>query len=267
MRIIQTIVTNTLFQRLVSKQRLSRFVGWLANRKLPDFILNWLIQKFVKSYPIRLENILIPDGGFKTFNAFFTRKLKLTAGLFHANFCSPVEGQVSQYGEIHNQSLYQMKGNLFSLQKLCDHKITNNFSHFITIYLSPANYHRVHAPCDLQIQAIHHIAGDAWSTSASSLARVEEVYCKNHRILLECETIFGNIVLILVGAILVNHIHLAVCETPDAGNSAAFVRPIVVQKGAEIGYFSLGSTVMILSNFAFRNIAWGEINLGEELKK
>jgi phosphatidylserine decarboxylase len=195
---------------------------------------------------------------YQHFNAFFTRELKAGArpqpegaGIL----TSPCDGHISELGEIDGERLFQAKGQYYSLQQLlADDPACEQFigGSFITIYLSPRDYHRVHMPLSGQLQRMIHVPGKLFSVAPYTVRHVPALFARNERVVSIFETGLGPVAQILVGAMLV-----ASMETVWAGEvTPSKVRDVTVtdysdtdirlQRGDEMGRFNMGSTVILV---------------------
>jgi phosphatidylserine decarboxylase len=250
MQVLNKILVSKKFQKLVNKNKISRFFGWLAGKEIPHFILKSIINKFIKSYHIKIEDFNFDIHKVKTFNQFFSRQFKPGVRSFGSGIASPVEGFLAAYGTIDQGMMFQVKGNNYFLSELTGNdEFSSNCTSFCTIYLSPADYHRVHAPFDLKITSLKYIPGDLFSTSRGTLESQKNVYCRNERIVLKGNCEHGFFFLILVGAIVVGKIKLKfdTIETNQkkSATNKNFVPPIQLRKGEELGWFEMGSTVIL----------------------
>jgi len=248
-----------LFQYLLPKHWLTAFVYWLARIRVPA-VKNALIRGFLKLFDVELEDVKgrVPED-FATFNEFFVRELKDGARPVDPNptaIVSPADGTLSQAGTLRGNLILQAKGLDYSLEDLlaADIDKAREFSGgaFATIYLAPYNYHRVHAPMDGELVAAHYVPGDLFSVNSKTASHVPGLFSRNERLNLHFQTAVGPMVVVLVGALNVGSI-----STPWSGEirprksgvveridvSAA---PREVRKGDLLGWFNMGSTVIVL---------------------
>jgi phosphatidylserine decarboxylase len=268
MNLIQRSVTSTKFQKLVNQKKLSAGFGRLSNSNMPKFILKKVIKKYVKAYKIDLSEYEIDVNRPTTFNSFFIRKLKDGQRTFEGLISSAAEGYVAAYGAIKQNQLFQIKGKEYDLEEILAKKENFPNGSFITIYLSPADYHRVHAPFDCTITQIEAIPGKLYSVNRKTIEKIDKIYCKNERVILKGSSEFGNFYLVLVGAIVVGKIKLAITDKPLKFNMVHDVN-IEVKRGQEMGHFELGSTILlIMDNDMLANLPFEEhqrIILGEKI--
>jgi len=245
-------------QYFLPKKLLSRGVGKLASAKLGKFT-SFLIKNFINYYNVDLKDAEITDiSRYETFNAFFTRALKKGARPIVAEskaLAHPADGTVSEFGEIYKDAVLQAKGHYYSLQALLggdekDSRIFENGS-FMTTYLSPKDYHRVHMPFDGKLEKMIFVPGELFSVNPLTARNVDNLFAKNERVICFFKNEkLGNFAVILVGATIVASIEtvFAGVVAPSAGKEKNIYHyekeKITFKKGAELGRFLLGSTVI-----------------------
>ena len=152
---------------LLPKSALTKFAGFLANCEIP-FLKNYLIQDFIKKYPVNMQEALESNPmAYKNFNDFFTRRLKPDARpVADSRFISPADGFISQGGKLQQDKLLQAKGLYYTVEQLLDTSTeAQKYQHgdFVTIYLSPKDYHRIHMPIDGKLIKQTYIPGELFS--------------------------------------------------------------------------------------------------------
>lgn len=225
-----------------------------------------LIHQVMAWYGINLEEALEQNPkGYGSFNDFFTRPLRPEArpleGAADA-LLSPSDGALSQCGPIWEGLLFQAKGHHYSLQELLggDRDWTARFQdgQFATIYLSPRDYHRVHMPLAGELQHMQHVPGRLFSVNPTTTRLVPRLFARNERVISLFETPCGPMAVILVGAIFVASIDTvwAGTVTPRSARTAPTDSgaPVRLMRGAEMGRFNMGSTVILL--FPPGRVAW-----------
>jgi phosphatidylserine decarboxylase len=246
-----------LLQHLLPQHLLSRLVGRLARSESPA-IKTLFINTFMKRFDIDLSEAQVQNPEeFPSFNAFFTRALKDGARpIADSPVVSPADGAISQIGHIRGSDLLQAKGQYFSLHDLLggDATLTSEFINgdFATIYLSPRDYHRVHMPATGTLRKTIYVPGKLFSVNQTTSENVPGLFARNERLVCIFDTELGPMAVILVGAMIV-----AAIETVFAGQVTPLSphihqqeygqrEPLVLEKGAELGRFSLGSTAIVL---------------------
>jgi phosphatidylserine decarboxylase len=254
-------------QRLAPQHLISRGAGLLASTSNPT-IKNLFIRWFVDRYKVDMSEALEEDPtAYRNFNAFFTRALKPGARAIDPNVnsvISPADGAVSQLGRIESGRVFQAKGQTFSVLELLggDAESASAFAdgEFITVYLSPRDYHRVHMPFAGTLTKMTYVPGDLFSVNTVTAEEVPRLFARNERVVCHFNTSVGPMVVVLVGAMIVASI-----ETTWAGLVAplrrkiistryADVQPVHLAKGDELGRFLLGSTAIVL--FPRGTVSW-----------
>jgi len=250
-----------LLQRVLPRNLLTSIVYRLAHIRSVAF-KNFLIRHFVKFYDVDVENVLLPiPDGFDSFNAFFVRELNDNARIVEQSrhaIVSPVDGTVSAAGKLDKDRIIQAKGIDYSLTELLatDTEETQIYidGAFATIYLAPYNYHRVHAPLAGELVAARYVPGDLYSVNEVTVARLPALFVRNERLVCHFITDSGPMVLIFVGAMNVGSINtewtgeirpqktgvVSQINIRDAGRDLQF------RKGDLLGWFNMGSTVILL---------------------
>jgi phosphatidylserine decarboxylase len=238
---------------------LTALVYRLARIPVPA-IKDFLITRFVSLYDVEIDDVeLDVPAGFKTLNDFFIRELEDGARPIDTSpgsIVSPVDGTLSRSGRLLAGSIMQAKGIDYTLEDLLATDLEQAAAladgSFATIYLAPYNYHRVHAPFDGKVIAARYVPGDLFSVNAATAKYVPGLFRRNERLVLHFATSQGPATVILVGALNVGSISTpwsgqirprksGVVETIDLGNG-----PDTLKKGDLLGWFNMGSTVIIL---------------------
>jgi phosphatidylserine decarboxylase len=250
-------------QQLLPQHRVSRWVFAATRVRVPWF-KNLLTRAFLVLFAVDMSEAIEPDPyRYATFNAFFTRALKADLRPIASGdtIASPVDGVVSERGAIERDELLQAKGRRYTLgELLAAQEWAKCFEggSFATLYLAPFNYHRVHMPLRGQVLDTVYVPGRLFSVSAVTAERVPKLFARNERVLTLFESDFGRFAVALVGALNVGSI-----ATVWAGDITPAVRRavthiegphIVLDKGAELGRFNMGSTVILL--FEARRARW-----------
>ncbi len=266
------------WQYCLPQHLLSRAIGYVANCEIP-LIKNMFIQWFIKRYQVDLSNNVINNPqDFESFNQFFTRALKADARPIAGDvkqFVSPADGQLSEFGQLHEGQLLQAKGQSYSVAALLggDQGLADIFhdGHYLTVYLAPSDYHRVHMPFEGQLIKMIHVPGQLFSVNTKTAAMVPNLFARNERVICIFETSFGKMAVILVGAMIVASIatvwHGQVTPVTRAIQTWDYLASPVLTllKGAEVGRFYLGSTAIILTpaqTLAFAD----DLSVGQPLK-
>ncbi len=222
---------------------------------------NRVIRWFVRQFKVDMSEAAEPDiTQYATFNEFFTRKLRSGARPISSDIkhiVCPADGAVSAVGEIQDGSIFQAKGRSYTLLELLGGNIDEATlfmnGRFATIYLSPRDYHRVHMPYAGRLRAQTHIPGRLFSVAPHTARTVPRLFARNERLVCYFDTPIGAMALVMVGAINVAAIETVWdgLVTPPAGKKILHVdyhskNAIDLTRGAEMGRFNMGSTVIVL---------------------
>lgn len=249
---------------VLPQNRLSRAVGWALSRQLPAPLRAPIYGAFARRYRVNLEEAERPLGEYPTFDSFFTRKLKAGArALSGAQVVSPVDGVVSQWGRIDEGKLVQAKGRTYRVADLLGAEQEGRAflgGQFLTIYLSPRDYHRIHSPVDGQIEGYIYIPGRLWPVNPPAVASIEGLFAQNERISSLITSPLGKVAVVKVGATCVGSISLTYdslrSNLPNAQAAVrSFSQSFPVSRMDELGAFHMGSTVIILLSPGFPPLA------------
>ena len=244
----------TFLQFLLPQHLLSRLMFRFA-RIQKSWIKNLFTSWFVSKYKVNLTEALLEDiDEYKHFNDFFTRALKDgSRPISDSKVVSPVDGVVSQFGSIKESMIVQAKGKEYSVEALlADNSINDLYTSFATIYLSPKDYHRIHMPFDGSLKSMKYIPGNLFSVNQSTVNDIDEVFARNERLVCFFDTEYGEIALVMVGAIFVGSMETSWEGqiTPPYTKSIKTYdydsRQIELSKGEELGRFNMGSTVILV---------------------
>ena len=273
-----------LVQYLLPHHFLSRLAGSIAECRWPWF-KNRLIRWFIHRYQVDMSEAADPGpDNYPHFNAFFTRALHSTARPIDTNqhaIISPADGCISQIGAIDKGSVLQAKGQNYSLLSLLanDQQLADDFhcGHFATIYLAPRDYHRAHMPIAGKLRDMYYVPGTLFSVNHATATYVPGLFARNERVVCVFDTAIGPMIMVLIGAMLVASIETVWAGTVTPQQRVIHhydYRPrraaIHLSRGAEMGRFKLGSTVILL--FAEGAVQWQQryvvgsrLSIGEAL--
>ncbi|SET85909.1 archaetidylserine decarboxylase [Thalassotalea agarivorans] len=247
-------------QYAMPKHLISRLVGKLAAAEM-GWLTTKAIESFIKAYGINMAEAKLKNASdFKTFNDFFTRELEEGARTIDqdaSTLCYPVDGAISQQGDIVDGQLIQAKGFNYSLTSLLggDEATAAPFvgGKFSCIYLAPKDYHRIHMPMKATLREMIYVPGELFSVNPLTAQNVPDLFARNERVVCIFDTEHGQMSMTLVGATIVASIETtwAGTITPPAGKDifrwqypAEGIGAITFEKGDEMGRFKLGSTVI-----------------------
>lgn len=245
-------------QYLLPQHLLSRVVGRIANCRML-IVKNAFIRWFIKRYQVDMSEAAQPDAAaYADFNSFFTRALRDGARPIDADRDSlicPADGAISQLGAIDNDRIFQAKGRSYTVAALLggDSALATEFSggSFATVYLSPRDYHRVHMPMSGTLRTMIHVPGKLFSVNTMTSEHVDALFARNERVVCVFDTYAGPMALVLVGAMIVAGVETVwsghVCPDQHQQSITDYStneQKVSLQKGAEMGRFKLGSTVV-----------------------
>lgn len=244
------------FQYVLPQQAISRLI-LAATRVRVRWFKDWTIRGFLKVYRVDMTEAVESDPyRYATFNEFFTRALKAGARPIAAAddaIACPVDGIVSEAGAIDRGRLLQAKGRHYGLTELlAAQPWARHFEggSFATIYLAPFNYHRVHMPLRGRLLETVYVPGRLFSVNSVTAQHVPGLFARNERVLTLFDSSAGRFALVLVGALNVGSMATVWAGdiTPATRRVVAKVPapPTTLEKGAELGRFNMGSTVILL---------------------
>lgn len=260
---------------LLPKKWLTELAGWGASKRA-GWLTKAVIDCFVWFYKVDMREAQKTDtAAYRTFNDFFVRPLRDDARPIDTDpnlLVLPADGAISQLGHIDGDSIFQAKGHYYSLEALLagNYQMADQFrdGEFVTTYLAPRDYHRVHMPCNGILREMIYVPGDLYSVNPLTAQNIPNLFARNERVICYFDTEFGPMVQILVGATIVGSIETSWAGTitpPRMGVIKRWSWPgadeegaVVLLKGQEMGRFKLGSTVINL-------FAPGRVKLAESL--
>lgn len=235
---------------------LERWLTWLAHRlsrsRLLAPLLIWIHRKL---YVVNMEEAEPSAvGEYHSFAAYFTRHLKPETRPIAENtslIVSPCDGTMLAQGTITKDGVLEAKGYNYSLSELIDGGNELLGGQHLTIYLGPADYHRIHAPTDLNVLRTHYIGGRLFSVNAGARSRIPMLFSRNERLVITARGSFGNLVMVMVGAQLVSGIHTQ--WRPEGygfacGQQEVFAGGLTprFERGEDMAHFAFGSTLILL---------------------
>jgi phosphatidylserine decarboxylase len=265
-----------LLQHILPQHALTRLAGALAASERP-WLRDRLIGRFAAAYGVNMDEAARGLGDFASFNDFFTRELKPGARTLSdsaAFILSPADGAVSQLGTIRQGRIFQAKGRDFTAAEILGHgpEAAARFEGgtFITIYLSPKDYHRVHMPAEGRLCSSAYVPGNLFSVNGATAQGVDRLFARNERLACLFDGPDGSFASVMVGAVIVAGID-TVWPHRFAGHGRGVLREdfddgaITLAAGAEMGRFYLGSTVVLL--FEPGRVEWlEELKAGDPLR-
>ncbi len=258
---------KTLPQYLAPQHPLSRLMHFLTRARLRVW-KEWQIRWFIRRYGVDMDIAAQSDPlAYDDFNSFFTRALKAGARPIAGgadDIACPVDGAVSQIGNIEDGRIFQAKGHTFGLEDLLGGSGTRaapfHNGQFATLYLAPKDYHRIHMPLSGQLREMVYVPGRLFSVNTRTTSVVPDLFARNERVITIFDTDAGPMALVLVGALFVASIETvwSGAVTPPFGKAVQLWnyqgKDIHLARGAEMGRFNMGSTVIVL--FGAGNAVW-----------
>ncbi|WP_375759531.1 archaetidylserine decarboxylase [Corallococcus exercitus] len=241
--------------RVLPKSAVSSVVGLATRLPAPAPVHHWAMRAFAKAYNVDMEEAEHTFEKYPTFAQFFTRGLK--PGLRPVDggekvVVSPVDGRVSQVGYSDNGRCLQAKGIEYTVDELLgDSQAAKPFhgGAWTTLYLSPRDYHRIHAPLGGTITGYAYIPGEFWPVNPASVKNKQSLFCVNERLVTYLDTVAGKVAVVKVGATCVSRIKAAyediTTHLGQPGKVHRYGAGIPVEKGGELGRFEMGSTVIL----------------------
>lgn len=250
-------------QHLLPQRLLTELAGAFA-RSEAGALTTFAVRRFIQRYDVQMRDAEVEDpAAYRSFNAFFTRALKPgIRPLADADWISPADGAVSQLGAIDGDWIVQAKGRGYTAQALLGgaaeaaEAARYRGGSFCTIYLSPRDYHRLHMPCAGRLRRMLHVPGPLFSVNPATARGVAGVFARNERVVCHFDDPQGRpFALVLVGATIVGGIETVWHGVVNASRGGV-VRgwdypepgrpPVELARGAEMGRFLLGSTIVVL---------------------
>lgn len=241
------------FLRVLPRARIGRALGRLADHSWSPPVGRAVVGLYSHMYDVRLDEC-VHRGPWSSFDAFFTRRLRDGARQVSRdprNVLSPADGRVESMGRVGREGTFVVKGRPYRVAELVgDAAEAERFvggAGFV-VYLSPRDYHRVHAPVGGSIARIRSMPGDYFPVNAIGTRHVPKLFCRNRRVAIEIDSDegLGRVTVVMVAAMIVGRITTVGVDDRDVPlGDHAFDPPLRVPRGAEIGVFHLGSTAVV----------------------
>ena len=245
--------------RALPRKRLSRALGGLAASRAPQALVDAAVAAFVRVYDVDLTEVDMPSDGFRTFDDFFTRRLLEGARRVDPDpgaLVSPADGRIEDLGEISAEGELIVKGQPYTAEALLgDSAAARAYEggHYFIVYLSPRDYHRVHAPTCGRVQWMRYVPGTLFPVNRIGTKFVPQLFARNERLAIVQESVVHGIVTtIMVGAIGVGRIGLSFDDVQTNRGDTPGLRsyadsPIPLDRGDELGVFHMGSTAIVMT--------------------
>ena len=268
---------NFLLTNRIPRNTLTRFIGWFSQIENPVIAyISIQVWKFFSA----LDLSEAKSQHFKSMHACFTRELKPNARPINQDFnnlVSPCDALIGSFGRVSNGEIFQAKGFPYALEDLIPNKsLAKSYEgcEYVTLRLTSSMYHRFHAPTAMRIRKITYISGDTWNVNPIALKRVERLFCKNERAVIECEIDHADkgienttLTLVPVAAILVASIRMhcinLLFHLQYKGPNEIDC-DVAVTRGEELGWFQHGSTIIVFAPKNYRLLP--SLNLGDNIR-
>jgi phosphatidylserine decarboxylase len=217
------------------------------------------VRAFVRAYDVDLSEVQMPDGGFRTFDEFFTRRLVVGARIVDPDarcLVSPADGRMEDLGTISGTGELVVKGQVYTAADLLgDTRAAERYEggHYFIVYLSPRDYHRVHAPTCGAVQYVRYVPGTLYPVNRIGTDHIPQLFARNERLaIVQDGSVHGTVTTIMVGAIGVGRIGLSFDEVQTNRGHEPGVRsyadsPVPRDRGDELGVFHMGSTAIVMT--------------------
>lgn len=255
---------------VVPKATVARWMGSFARTRLPEALRRALLRWYVQKYQVDLDECEGTLDDFSTLVDLFTRPLR--HGVRPVDpapeaVVSPVDGRVYTVGTVRGGAFEQAPGMASSVAELCggDHGFEGGA--YAVLYLSPRDYHRVHVPREGVAQRYAYLPGRLWPVFPAATRRIHDLFARNERLVTWLATDLGDMALVMIGAFGVGRIRAVYTELVSnegaPGRAGHLTPPLPLGRGAELGRFELGSTVILL--FPAGAVSW-TVQAGEPVR-
>lgn len=239
--------------RVLPRERITRAVGALCEIPLPSAVASAVVGTFARAYHVDMDEAVQPDGGYSCFDAFFTRPLRDGARPICADenaVVSPADGRIESFGPIERDGSFKIKGRDYTTLDLVGDPVDAHRyegGQFAVVYLSPRDYHRVHAPVAGEVAIVRSFPGDLFPVNSIGELHIPMLFARNRRVAICIDTATqGRVTVVMVGAIVVGRITVTGIDERDVPiGEHRLEPPIHVERGGEIGMFHLGSTAVV----------------------
>lgn len=236
---------------------ISQYFGKFAKKEFPTFIQKIINASYVKLMGLDMSEFK-HSRYYKSLNDLFTRELILKREIDKSSdiIISPADSLITECGILSEDIALQIKGMEYSVEELLTFYCTDNFEKikngsFMNFYLSPKDYHRYHAPCDFKLNKLIHVPGKLYPVNLKYLNKEFELFVQNERVILECENNGKLFYMVFVGALNVGQMVFEFENRVETNIDAKEIKVynydnIEITKGECLGYFKMGSTVVML---------------------
>ncbi len=238
--------------RLLPRTRITRIMGRLADARVPAPVASAVVRLYSRAYRVDLDEAVCPDEGFESFDAFFTRTLRTGKRPLPDDpdvIVSPADGRIDSFGPVVVNGHFSVKGRPYRAEHLVGdaaEAARYEGGQFCVVYLSPRDYHRVHAPIGGQVGVVRSYAGEYYPVNSIGERHVKSLFAINRRVVIPIQTEqLGLVTVVLVGAMVVGRITTPLVAGRDVPvGHHVLAPPRIIERGDEIGIFHLGSTAV-----------------------
>lgn len=254
-----TTRTAATILRVLPRERITRLLGHLGAAPVPRPVLNRFLSAYQRAYRVDMDEAVVPSGGFRSFNEFFTRRVR--DGVHRVDpgedlLVSPSDGRLDDLGPIDDAHRFVVKGQGYDAAELLGDEVEAaryDGGHYAVVYLSPRDYHRVHSPVAGRVRHVRHLPGTLYPVNEIGVQNVPRLLARNERVVVSIESPdFGPVALVFVGAFVVGRIDLAFDGPARPAHGGATTErdygddgPLLA-RGDEVGSFLVGSTAVVL---------------------
>lgn len=236
---------------------ISLYFGKFAKKEFPSFLQKAINASYVKLMGLNMSEFK-NSKYYKSLNDLFTRELIIKREIDETSnvIISPTDSLITQCGQIQEDIALQIKGMEYSVEELLTYYCSSNFEKikngsFMNFYLSPKDYHRYHAPCDFKLLKLIHVPGKLYPVNLKYLKKEFELFVQNERVILECVANEKIFYMVFVGALNVGQMVFEFENRVETNTNAKEMKVytyenIEISKGECLGYFKMGSTVVML---------------------
>lgn len=258
---------------MLSTNGISRLFGRFAHTRFPKNIQYAINRFYVDYFKINLDEFA-PLESYPTLNALFTRSLQQPRHLeaLPFNLIAPTDSLITESGRISQQKALQIKGRSYEVAHLLGETRDYTSYSFLNLYLSPRDYHHYHAPCDVDILEARYFSGRLFPVHTKSLNTRNNLFAQNERVVLKMRTHYNQSILyyVAVGALNVGKMQFlfdrAIQTNAKHGDCTfTYKTPITLRAGDEVGFFEMGSTVVIIAEANWSVSAGDVVRMGQEV--
>lgn len=259
------LIVNVL--SVLPRERLARLMGWLTRRRLPRLLHRCLLRWFVAHYRVDMDEAQGGIDDFPSLAQFFVRNLKPGVRPLCADpdaVVSPADAQVAAFGKVLDDIIPQGGTHKASIREMLDGDHPFEGGDYAVLYLSPPDYHRVHAPVSGRVVRWSYLPGRLFPVFAACVEKVDGIFSRNERLVTWIDSELGQVAVVMLGAFGVGRMSAVytdlITNTGGQARDERPARPPGLERGDELGRFHMGSTVILF--FEPGRVRW-ELELGQ----